>query len=81
MYIPLLKYLFSNKTTSVRDNAVVILLKPREPAYWVEKNQQELDAFVEKGRALLQARGRAAADEEEANAECLEFSNYERLQK
>ena len=56
MYIPIIKYLFSTKTTIVRDNAVIILLTPRDPAYWGEKNRKELDAFVELRRAFLLAR-------------------------
>jgi tetratricopeptide (TPR) repeat protein len=56
MYIPLLKYFFSNKTTTIADAAIVILLTPRDPAYWGEKNQKEYDAFVLERRAFLQAR-------------------------
>ena len=56
MYIPVLKYFFSNRTKTISDAALVILLTPRDPAYWGEKNQKDYDAFVIERRAYLQAR-------------------------
>jgi len=56
MYIPILKYLFSTQTTIQSDSAVIILLTPRDPAFWDEQNQKALAEFVEKRRAFLQAR-------------------------
>ena len=56
MYIPILKYLFSEWTTITTDSAVVILLTPRDPAFWDERNRKALAEFVEMRRAFLQAR-------------------------
>jgi type II secretory pathway component GspD/PulD (secretin) len=56
MYVPLLKYLFSTKSVVQADVAVMILLTPRDPAYWGQENRKALAAFVEKRRAYLQAR-------------------------
>jgi hypothetical protein len=56
MYIPLVKYLFSTRTLLQADVAVMILLTPRDPAYWDEQNRKALADFVEKRRAFLQAR-------------------------
>ena len=56
MYIPILKYLFSTKSTIQADTAVIILLTPRDAAFRDERNQKALEEFVEKRRALLQAR-------------------------
>jgi type II secretory pathway component GspD/PulD (secretin) len=56
MYIPILKYLFSTKSTIQADTAVIILLTPRDAAFRDERNQKALEEFVEKRRAFLQAR-------------------------
>ena len=56
MYVPLLKYLVSTKSTVVSDSAVIILLTPRDPAFWDEQNAKATAAFVEKRRAFVQAR-------------------------
>lgn len=53
--IPVIKYLFSETTTSVSDLAIIILLTPRDPAFWDEKSRQEKEAFVEKRRAFIRA--------------------------
>ncbi len=55
MYVPLLKYLFSTKTTIVSDTAVIILLTPRDPAFWDEQNEKATAAFIAKRRAFVQA--------------------------
>jgi len=56
MYIPILKYLVSTKSTIVADSAVIILLTPRDPAFWDERNQKATAEFVGKRRAFLRAR-------------------------
>ncbi len=56
MHIPLLKYLFSTWTTITIDSAVIILLTPRDPAFWDEQNRKALAEFVEMRRAFLRAR-------------------------
>lgn len=56
MDIPLLKYLFSTETTITADSAVIILLTPRDPAFWDEANAKATEEFVEKRRAFLQAK-------------------------
>jgi type II secretory pathway component GspD/PulD (secretin) len=56
MDIPILKYFFSTKTTIESNSAVIILLTPRDPAFWDERNQQATAEFVEMRRAFLQAR-------------------------
>jgi tetratricopeptide (TPR) repeat protein len=53
--IPLIKYLFSNKTTATTDLAIIMLLTPRDPAFWDEQNQKEIAEFVEKRRAYVKA--------------------------
>jgi len=53
--IPVIKYLFSEKTTTVSDTAIIILLTPRDPAYWDEQNQSAVAEFVEKRRAYVEA--------------------------
>lgn len=60
--IPILKYFFSSKTTVQTDIAVIILLTPRDPAYWGQKNRKELDEFLEKRRAFLRANQGTAED-------------------
>ena len=62
MNIPVLKYLFSTKTTYNKDSSVVILLTPRDPAYWDEKNRASLNEFVVMRRAYLRARQGTADD-------------------
>jgi hypothetical protein len=49
--IPIIKYLFSETSTTVSDLAIIILLTPRDPAYWDERNKQE-PGFVEKRRLM-----------------------------
>jgi len=56
MSIPILKYLFSTKSTIHADSAVIILLTPRDPAFSDERNRKALAEFVEMRRAFLQAR-------------------------
>jgi Flp pilus assembly protein TadD len=56
MHIPILKYLFSTWTTVTVDSAVIILLTPRDPGFWDERNRKALAEFVEMRRAFLQAR-------------------------
>jgi type II secretory pathway component GspD/PulD (secretin) len=56
MYIPILKYLFSEWTTITTDSAVIILLTPRDPAFRDERNRKALAEFVEMRRAFLKAR-------------------------
>lgn len=53
--IPILKYLFSTRTTIVADAAVVILLTPRDAAFMDEQNQKALTEFIEVRRAYLRA--------------------------
>lgn len=55
MDIPILKYLFSTTATTTSDVAIVILLTPRDPAFWDERNRKALAEFVEKRRAFLHA--------------------------
>jgi tetratricopeptide (TPR) repeat protein len=55
MSIPIIKYLVSERKTITSDLAIIILLTPREPAFWDEQNHQALAAFVEKRRAYVQA--------------------------
>jgi len=54
--IPIIKYLFSEKTTSTSDLAIIILLTPRDPGYWDEQNRQAVAEFVEKRRDYVQAK-------------------------
>ena len=56
MDIPILKYLFSTKSTVVSDTAVIILLTPRVSAFADERNRKALAEFVEKRRAFIRAR-------------------------
>jgi tetratricopeptide (TPR) repeat protein len=53
--IPIIKYLFSEKITITSDVAIIILLTPRDPAFWDEETRESLDAFVEKRNAYVQA--------------------------
>jgi len=54
--IPILKYFFSTKTTTISDTAVIILLTPRDPAFSGERNRKALAEFIEKRRAFIRAR-------------------------
>jgi type II secretory pathway component GspD/PulD (secretin) len=54
--IPILKYLFSTKSNIQVDTAVIILLTPRDSAYWGERNRKALEEFIAKRRAFIQAR-------------------------
>ena len=56
MDIPILKYFFSTETLLQSDSAVIILVTPRDPAFWDERNRQATAEFVEKRRAFLRAR-------------------------
>lgn len=56
MYIPILKYLFSTKTTTVLNTAVLILLTPRDAAYLDKRLQKDIADFIELRRAFLQAK-------------------------
>jgi tetratricopeptide (TPR) repeat protein len=53
--IPILKYLFSEEKTLTKDFSIIILLTPREPAFWDEQNHRALAEFVAKRRAYVQA--------------------------
>lgn len=54
--VPVLKYLFSTKSTIDADTAVIILLTPRDPAFWDEQYLRSTQEFVEKRRAFIRAR-------------------------
>ncbi len=62
MDIPILKYLFSRKITTESNTAVIILLTPRDPAFWDERNRRALEQFVEMRRAYAQALQGTAED-------------------
>ena len=53
--VPIIKYLFSELKTINKDLAIIILLTPRDPAFWDEQNQRATADFVEKRRAYLKA--------------------------
>ena len=53
--IPVIKYLVSEQKTTTTDLAIIILLTPRDAAYWDEQNARDLAAFVEKRRAYVEA--------------------------
>ncbi len=53
--IPIIKYLFSQDIITTSDLAIVILLTPRDPAFWDEKNRKLMEEFVERRRAFIQA--------------------------
>jgi tetratricopeptide (TPR) repeat protein len=53
--IPVIKYLFSERITTTSDLAIIILLTPRDAAFWDEQNRKAAEAFVEKRRAFVQA--------------------------
>jgi type II secretory pathway component GspD/PulD (secretin) len=54
--IPLIKYLFSTTVTKTSDLSVIILLTPRDPAFWDEQYKKSIAEFVEMRRAFVQAR-------------------------
>jgi tetratricopeptide (TPR) repeat protein len=54
--IPILKYFFSTRTTTIADTAVIILVTPRDPAFSDERNRKALAEFIEKRRAFIRAR-------------------------
>lgn len=56
MDIPLLKYFFSTQVTTTSDAAVIMLLTPRDPAFWAEENDKATADFVALRRAFIQAR-------------------------
>jgi len=60
--VPIIKYFFSENSTVTSDVAIIILLTPRDPAYWDQQNEQALAKFVEKRRAYVQAAAGTAAD-------------------
>jgi len=53
--IPVIKYLFSETLTTTSDLAIVILLTPRDPAFWDAKTRKAKEEFIEKRRAFVQA--------------------------
>ena len=60
--VPIIKYLVSEEKTITKDFSIIILLTPREPAYWDEQNHRALAEFVEKRRAYVQATQGTAED-------------------
>jgi Tfp pilus assembly protein PilF len=53
--IPLLKYLFSQKTTVETNTAIIILLTPRDPAFNDNSRRKALAKFVQMRRAFIKA--------------------------
>ncbi len=53
--VPIIKYLFSENVITTSDLAIVILLTPRDPAFWDEQNRKTTAAFLERRRAFIQA--------------------------
>lgn len=53
--IPFVQLFFSTKTTTINDLSVIVLLTPRDPAYWDEQNRKALEEFVAKRRAYMAA--------------------------
>ena len=60
--VPIIKYLFSQEKTITKDFSIIILLTPREPAFWDEQNHRALAEFVAKRRAYVQAAAGTAED-------------------
>ena len=60
--VPIIKYLFSEEKTITKDASIIILLTPREPAFWDEQNHRALAEFVAKRRAYVQATQGTAED-------------------
>jgi tetratricopeptide (TPR) repeat protein len=60
--IPLLKFFFSTRTTTQSDAAVIILLTPRDAAFFDARNQKALEEFVEMRRAFIRAKNGAPED-------------------
>jgi len=54
--IPIIKYFFSQTTTTESNTAVVILLAPRDPGFSDAKNREEIAKFTEMRRAFVEAR-------------------------
>lgn len=74
--IPLIKYLFSETAVSTSDLAIIILLTPRDPAFWDEHNRQATAAFVEKRRAYVRA---VQGTEEEMRRFKEKYPDWDRL--
>lgn len=53
--IPVIKYAFSEQFVSKSDTAIVILLTPRDPAFWDEHYRKATEEFVQKRRAFIEA--------------------------
>lgn len=53
--IPFVQLFFSTKTKTINDLSVIVLLTPRDPAYWDEQNRKALEEFVAKRRAYMVA--------------------------
>ena len=60
--IPVIKYLFSQKTTIEETTAIIILLTPRDPAFNDNKNRKALARFVQKRRAFVKAQSGTKKD-------------------
>ncbi len=53
--IPIVKYLFSEKNSLLGDLSIIILLTPRDPAFFDEQDRKSMAEFIEKRRAHIQA--------------------------
>lgn len=53
---PLIKYLFSQKTTVDVNTAIIILLTPRDPAFVDERNRRELSDYIQQRRDFVTAK-------------------------
>jgi tetratricopeptide (TPR) repeat protein len=53
--IPIIKYLFSEVLTTTSDLAIIILITPRDPAYWDARNRHATEEFVRKRRDFIAA--------------------------
>lgn len=60
--VPVVKYLFSTSHSRTADLSVIILLTPRDPAYWDEQYRESLAEFVEMRRAFVRSRQGTAED-------------------
>lgn len=60
--IPIIKYLFSETLTTTSDLALVILITPRDPAYWDARNRRATEEFVRKRRDFVAASKGTPAD-------------------
>ncbi len=54
--VPLLKYLFSQTTTTDINTAIIILLTPRDPAFMDEQNRRNLSDYIQQRRDLIIAK-------------------------